>query len=298
MGGTSEFLDTQGSQIETFMGTWRGHVHSFDSNWKELRTLLYSLEWVTLRFPQKLVNTTLFYFTDNVVSYYVVHNGSSTSSRLHELVLMIKLLEVKFHFRLEPVHIPGKLMIHQGADGLSRGINLSANRMLHSTVIESSLALQAAPYSFHLIKWVMELLNWNPHTKWIHHSDTSNWTAQGILHTLSVWTPTPECARQAIDYFLSTWVEAPWDSSAIFIIPRVLQKEWNYMSRHIYEFGVYDPSLLPTECNYNSPIPFCVLVCCPFVRRLPDPERLEQHSVTLPHEEWYKHQAEYVRGLQ
>ena len=298
MGGTSEFLDSQGSHIEAFMGVWKGHVHKFDSNWRELRTLLYSLEFLISKYPERLINTTLFYFTDNLVSYYVVHNGSSTSMRLHDLIYKIKMLEIIHQFRLEAIHVPGTLMIRQGADGLSRGIKLNANRMLHSTIIESTVALQASPFSFHLMNWVLQQLNWCPNTPWVHHSDTSPWTAQGILHTLSVWTPTPECARQAIDSFLTVWVESPMDSAGIFIIPRVLQRDWNYMSRHIQEFGVYDPTLLPNSCNYDSLIPFCILVCYPHVRRLPAPERMEQDSFTLPHEAWYKHQAEYVRGLQ
>jgi hypothetical protein len=38
-GGTSETLDASAdSRLETWMGTWKPHVTSRDSNWRELRT--------------------------------------------------------------------------------------------------------------------------------------------------------------------------------------------------------------------------------------------------------------------
>jgi hypothetical protein len=73
---------------------------------------------------------TLFYFTDNLVSYYVVHNGSSTSRELHKLIRRIKILEIKLDCHVEPVHVPGKLMIEQCTEGLSRGIWASRERVL------------------------------------------------------------------------------------------------------------------------------------------------------------------------
>ena len=297
-GGTSEFADTKGTEVEAFMGVWKAHVHNFDSNWRELRTLLYALEFVISKHPEKLENVTLFYFTDNLVTYYVVHNGCSTSGRLHELIRRIKRLEVAYHFRLEPVHVPGTLMIQQGADGLSRGIGLSSDRMQRSTILESSAALQPVPFSLGLMEWILDLLNWDRSTRWFHHSDSSSWDASTILHTLSVWTPSPECARQAIDFFLTTWVESPLDSAGIFIIPRVLQKDWHYMSRHIQEFGVFDPVSLPDKCLQHSLIPFCILICYPHIRRISPETGLDRDTSSPINEKWFQHQAEFVRGLQ
>jgi hypothetical protein len=44
-GGTSERVEKErmeenGRVVETWMGTWAPHVAHFDSNWRELRTLL------------------------------------------------------------------------------------------------------------------------------------------------------------------------------------------------------------------------------------------------------------------
>ena len=297
-GGTCEFSNSETGNIEAFMGVWNAHVHKFDSNWRELRTLLYALEFVISNHPEKLKEVTLFYFTDNLVTYYVVHNGCSTSERLHDLIRKIKILEISHQFRLEPVHVPGTLMILQGADGLSRGISLSSNRMKRSTVLESAAVLQPVPFTKDLMNWTLDLLGWDRSLKWFHHSDLSLWETSTILHTLSVWTPSPECARQAIDYFLTMWVESPLDSTGIFIIPRVLQKDWHYMSRHIQEIGVFDPVSLPETCNHQSLIPFCVLICYPHIRRLPLEEGMDGDPSPLINEKWFQHQADFVRRLQ
>jgi hypothetical protein len=84
--------------LDTWMDTWAPHVSSFDSNWRELRTLLWTMERLNRKEDQKtelgqvsfltkaarpakgtVEGGTLFYFTDNMVTYYIVHNGSSTS---------------------------------------------------------------------------------------------------------------------------------------------------------------------------------------------------------------------------
>jgi hypothetical protein len=83
-GGTLEHVHVGKSdpmpEMETWMGAWTPQVFHFDSNWKELRTLLWTLERIARRDDHTRVRgTTLFYFTDNQVVYYVVQGGSSSS---------------------------------------------------------------------------------------------------------------------------------------------------------------------------------------------------------------------------
>jgi hypothetical protein len=144
-GGTIETLDPKNPDtsgwIDTWMGTWAPIVSHFDSNWRELRTLLWTLERLYDRNPDGHIGGTLFYFTDNLVSYYAVQNGSSSSPALHDLVRQIK----KLGCRVEMVHVPGLLMIEEGTDGLSRGHWISPDRMLRSTLEESRMTLKAIP---------------------------------------------------------------------------------------------------------------------------------------------------------
>jgi hypothetical protein len=83
-GGTSETLNQPG-RLETWMGTWETHVRHYDCNWRELRTLLHTMERKVAQ-GEGSRGSTLFYFTDNMVTYYIVHNGSSRSPELHKLI--------------------------------------------------------------------------------------------------------------------------------------------------------------------------------------------------------------------
>ena len=75
-GGTVQILSHTEAcpRMEAWMGTWCPLVHSFTSNWKELRTLVHTLEREVMG-EGRLHNSTLFYFTDNMVTYYIVSGG-------------------------------------------------------------------------------------------------------------------------------------------------------------------------------------------------------------------------------
>jgi hypothetical protein len=122
-GGTIQILDRDGqcSTMEAWMGTWRPCVHSFSSNWKELCTLVYTLER-ELDGGGQLQKATLFYFTDNLVTHYIMSSGSSGSPELQKLIRLLKNLELLLEIRLEVVHVPGMHMIDQRTDGLRRRI--------------------------------------------------------------------------------------------------------------------------------------------------------------------------------
>jgi hypothetical protein len=103
------------------MGSWAPHVQHFDLNWRELRTVLWTIE-CKVQQGHDLQGATLFYFTDNMVTYYIVYNGSSRSQELHKLIRRITTLELQLRCWIEVIHIPGVVMITQGADGLSCGV--------------------------------------------------------------------------------------------------------------------------------------------------------------------------------
>jgi hypothetical protein len=145
-GGTDEALEAKG-KIGTWMGTWAPHVRHHDSNWKELRTLLWTLERARKKNHSLLRGGTFFYFTDNSSVYYIIKGGSSKNSELHQLARNIKIMEIELQCRLEPVHVPGVLMIDEGTDGLSRGLWLAPARLTRSSLLESSLALGGVPFS-------------------------------------------------------------------------------------------------------------------------------------------------------
>jgi hypothetical protein len=292
-GGTNETLGVP--ILETWMGTWNPRVHHFTSNWKELRTLLWTVERLVAN-DRELQGVTLFYFTDNMTTYYIVQNGSSKSIELHKLIRKIKLYEVLLGCRIEVIHVPGTLMIEEGTDGLSRGLWLSPHRIHRSSLAEAATALGPVPYTQALGHWVLEFVGLNRFSPFTFHTTTSPWEFAAIYGQLSFWFPAPEIARMALVTFLDIWVEAPLITSGIFIIPRIMQRDWGHISKHVVEVGTIYPSLLPPGTAYESLIPFVVLYVPPHSQILPA-LRLDKPAPIGYHEKWHVRQAEEVRGL-
>ena len=297
-GGTSETLDDfKLLPMQTWMGAWATHVHHFSSNWRELRTLVWSLERHLQADRKDMKGGTVFYFTDNIVTYFVMQNGSSTSPRLHKLVRTAKLLELQLGCRIEVVHVPGRLMIVQGTDGLSRGMWIAPERLLRSSLDESMLTLEAVPFSPAFGDWLLEKCGYYPWTSYCHHTGISDWDWDTIFQKLSIWTPSPELGRQSLAHFMDCWVERAHETSAIFAIPRILQREWSNISRHIINIGTFYPTELPPECCFPSLIPFCILHIPCFVRSLPPLRGVDSAPSSGRYERWHQDQAEHVRGL-
>jgi hypothetical protein len=77
-GGMYEQLREEGV-IQVWMGTWAPHVKVYDSNWRELRTLLGTLERIQQEGKSYVRGGTLFYFTDNSSVYFIIKGGRGGS---------------------------------------------------------------------------------------------------------------------------------------------------------------------------------------------------------------------------
>jgi hypothetical protein len=120
---TGEEMEDEG-EIDIWMGTWAPHVTHHDSNWKELRTLMWMIEQLVKKKYSRVRGGTLFYFTDNYLAYYIIKGGSLKNVELHRLARDIKHLEIQLGCHLQLVHFPGVLMIDEGTYGLSQGMCL------------------------------------------------------------------------------------------------------------------------------------------------------------------------------
>ena len=209
-GGTREHYPLQDSHlaphsaIESWMGVWTLKARAQSSNWKELRTIYRALQHEKTH-PNRVRGCMVLYFTDNLVSYFVVNGSSSRSPGLHSLVVKIKELEQELGCHLEVVHVPGTYLIMQGTDGLSRGVWLSPQRQF---VGINSAIFQPARYTVQLHTWVMDLLHL-PRNQGYHIGSDLSWVPRAIRHQLTFWTPPPELARQALVTFLQAWVQSP-----------------------------------------------------------------------------------------
>jgi hypothetical protein len=293
-GGTTEFYTLTPEQrsspgIELWMGVWGARAKSNTSNWKEARTILESLlqERTTGRLRGRLV----FSMTDNLVCYYIVNQGSSRNPDLHQLVREIKDACVELGCQLEVVHVPGTIMIDQGTDGLSRGLWLAPERRMDGI---NQRLFDPVPYTAALGDWVCSTLGLPPqalpHMSYDRPADMAR-----IFWRTTLWTPPPECARQVIATYLRRWVQEPAHAHGIFLVPRILQRQWGRVARYVIEIGVYLPRALPPSCCYDSHLPF-VLLHIPPHRPVLRRDRMELPAPAQP-KGWHKHQAAAVRGL-
>jgi hypothetical protein len=237
----------------------------------------------------------VFYFTDNLVSYYIMHSGSSPSTELHKLVLQIKRLELLLNCRLEVIHVPGTLMIHQGTDGLSRGLWMAPERTRTTSLMESSNALAPVPFVWPMAWWAETIMGLPHGSIRRHFGSLDPWNFESMLNQWTIWTPTPEIACQAITTFLDHWVEVPLNMGAVFLVPRVLQCSWSRTSHSVIEYPATLPRSLPLDCRYDSDIPFVLLAILPHVRSLDQP-RLDTVAVErAPY--WIQSQVEGLHRL-
>jgi hypothetical protein len=297
-GGTVQILGRDGEcpTMEAWMGTWRAQVHSFSSNWKELRTLVHMMERELDQGKGRLWNATLFYFTDNLVTYYIVSGGSSSSPELQKLIRRLKYLELLLVVRLEVVHIPGKHMIDQRTDGLSRGLRLTGGGFKRTPREETRRIFEGLPVTARTIGWARrEIAPFLRHTSCSYVEGTQAWTFRQIVGRATLWFPAPEWAHQLIDAVVNAWTEQPWGTEAFFIIPRVFQRDWGRVSKHIQELGQHASDTIP-DYGETTDIP-CILLHLPcYVRTLPLPRWMDGPA-RPPGTEWHQEQAEYVRGL-
>lgn len=60
---------TDPAALDMWMGCWWDQVHSFSSNWRELKTLVLTLCRQYVRSDSRTKDTTLLYFMDNLITY-------------------------------------------------------------------------------------------------------------------------------------------------------------------------------------------------------------------------------------
>jgi hypothetical protein len=82
------------------------------------------------------------------------------------------------------------------------------------------------------------------------------------LHTGSPYDldPPPECGRQALTTYLRNWVQSPFNTSTIFILPHIIQQQWCHVACYIKEHRVYHSGFQPPECRFESHLPFVLLL--------------------------------------
>jgi hypothetical protein len=109
-----------GNQVFFQYDQWPDRIsETMSSNWQELANLVESLE-IEVR-DRGLKDCEIFLFTDNTTAEAAYWKGTSKSEWLFDLVLWLRLLEMKNALIIHVVHVAGTCMQAQGTYGISRG---------------------------------------------------------------------------------------------------------------------------------------------------------------------------------
>jgi hypothetical protein len=126
-------------------------------------------------------------------------------------------------------------------------------------------------------------------------SASDPWVGTRLLNTITVWNPPPEqVARQAtISAMMTAWVEQPLTNGAVFFVPRILQRQWQRLSRHLHVLDAIQVDDLPICVHLTLPV--VIIVLTHHVRELPSESTRLDLSTNAAAIRWHRDQATFVR---
>ena len=203
-----------------------------------------------------LDNCEYFLFTDNSTTELAYYKGSSTSRQLHELVLRLKMLEMKHSMRLHIVHCSGRRMIAQGTDGCSRGTLLegvmAGQNMLSFVDLDKSAIERFPP----LLGWIRD---------WTGNADLAPLRPEGWFEKghgivggekdsngvwiprhgpkgqTFLWAPPPAVADAVLEELLTARHKRT-DTFHVVAVPRLMLPRWRRLFHKACDFSFEVPA--------------------------------------------------------
>lgn len=267
--------------INVRFGTWGMDNEGMSSNFRELRNIVESLE--DLWEAGELAGTELFFFTDNSVAEAAFYKGTSNSPLLHELVVRLRMLELKAGLVIHLIHCAGTRQIAQGSDGLSRG-DLTEGVMsgrqiadfvpIHLTGVERSPTIEG---------WIKSWLSGDEKSEnTVSLLSPEGWFEEGQdliggkKNQDGVWMPTyskgcyiwdvaPTSARVALEQLRKARLRRQ-ESIHVFVCPRLMQYSWKrqFLKEMDFVFELPAGSVREWESLQHEPLTFGI--CLPYIR--------------------------------
>jgi len=221
------FGSTNWTQHDNFFvadyGTWQDSVTDGDSsNFREAGNLIIRTK-ALIRDGKLKTGSELFVFTDNMVAESTYYKGSSSSLKLHQMVLELRKMEMEGQFIIHFIWISGDRMIAQGSDGLSRGD-------FSSGVMNGQHFLDHLPMDESALDRQPELKNklsaCLPGNDW-KFATTEDWFYQVFQEPNGrwIWSPPPALAKAAIEQMCEAKHIFP-NSSHVFMCPALWTGTW------------------------------------------------------------------------
>ena len=221
------------TQLQFLSGVWPRHLQLNSSNWRECRTILYSLQKALQQQDstgvRALDGAVLYVFTDNAVSASVINRGTSTSTALMRLVRGIRRFESLLGCQVVAVWTPGSEIVRQGTDGLSRAaLTEGAMAPTCTDPLSFSPIDVAAPLAERcFVDAVAGLL---PRTAVCHRVE--DYYQQPHPGRPVVLLPPPSLARVAIDQALRWHAALPYTTAVHVIVPATYGNDWSRLASY------------------------------------------------------------------
>jgi hypothetical protein len=242
----------QGSdEVHADFGKWMEDVTDNESsNFREAANLVIRLKRM-LKSGELKKGTEVFVFTDNQVAESTYFRGSAKNSKLHQLILGLRKLEMEGQLIIHFVWMAGTRMIEQGSDGLSRS-EFSSGVMTGEDFLKylplNETAFERQPHLKSMMK------GWLPGDEW-KFATTKDWFHEVFKdpNGAFIWAPPPALARVAVDQLCEVKHIFP-NSKHVFVCPALMTGYWRKQlgkladtlftikeDTHVWRKGMHEP---------------------------------------------------------
>jgi hypothetical protein len=239
------------------------------SNWRELNNLVEALERIVVE--QALSGSEIFIFTDNSTTEAAFWKGISSSPLLFELVLRLKELEFAFDLTLHVIHVSGRRMIDEGADGLSRADH--GDGVMTGEDIRKYFPLHLSPTSRepNVAQWIADV------TQGLDFQvlDATGWFDGAHAFRNFVWSVPPAAAEVVVEQLGFARLKRP-SAMHMLLVPRLMTGRWQRHLTHGTDgyAKLDDVEVWDLSTCYE---PLLIFFCLPF--RSADPKRKERRDL-------------------
>ena len=235
-GCTIERYHTPG--VDYHFGIWPKHISDCSSNLRELLTIYRGLQLCRARYPDAR-HIHVVAYTDNAVSASAINTATSKSDSLLPLVKEIGLYQIREHITCSAVWIPGRELINQGADPLSRG----AFPFEHMTDARRGVFDPFHSSSSIVPDWLTTLVKAAvPPMR--HIESPADWCHEQLESEFSLLTPPPSATRSCVLHYFDAHRRHSEDTSAIALVSCIASSQWFRLTRYFGDHFVirYDQS--------------------------------------------------------
>lgn len=219
----------EGEEAEWQTGTCSDAWKEETSNFREANNITTRLEEMAKK--QDLNGVEIFLLTDNLVFEGCFYKGHSSSEKLSDIILRLRILERDHSLVLHVIHVSGKRMKDSGVDALSRGDNSEGIMKGEDPLKFVPLNLGADERSGGAVEtwvqsWWRDQRRGQPILKKpLKRLEPKDWFNLHNIEEARLWMPAPAAMETVLSLFNEDRLTRP-DIPHVFCVPRLMTHLW------------------------------------------------------------------------